>query len=62
MALPAGIVGRGLPVGSVVKNLPTSAGVAGVAGDAGSIPGLGIPGGGNGSIPRMFQEYPVIPA
>ena len=59
MALPAGIVGRGLPVGSVVKNLPTS---AGVAGDVGSIPGLGIPGGGNGSIPRMFQEYPVIPA
>ena len=42
--------GEGFPGGSVVKNLPTS---AGVTGDVGSIPGLGIPGGGNGSIPRI---------
>ena len=49
--------GEGFPGGSVVKNLPTS---AGVSADAGSIPGLGIPGGGSGSIPRIFQEYPVI--
>ena len=49
--------GEGFPSGSLVKILPTS---AGVAGDVGSIPGLGIPGGGNGSIPRIFQEYPVI--
>ena len=43
-------VPKGFSGGSVVKNLPAS------AGDAGSIPGSGrFPGGGNGKVLKLFQ-------